>query len=74
MNEHAEVVHLSDGTKAIYEHDNPMRLANTLIIEKYGLEYRIGIKKGAVANLNTLESVANSLDFLAHRSSARCLR
>ncbi|MBB3128610.1 hypothetical protein FHS19_003264 [Paenibacillus rhizosphaerae] len=62
MNEHTEVVHLSDGTKAIYEHDNPKRLANTLIFEKDGLEYRIGIKKGALANLNTLKSVANSLD------------
>lgn len=62
MNEHAEVVHLYDGTKAIYEHDNPKRLANTLMFEKDGLEYRIGIKKGALANLNTLKNVANSLD------------
>lgn len=73
MNGHAEVVHLSEGMKAIYEHDNPNRLANTLIFEKDGLEYRIGIKNGALANLNTLESVANSLDHLAHRSSVRCL-
>ncbi|MGN7170770.1 hypothetical protein ACTHSJ_33405 [Paenibacillus cellulositrophicus] len=59
-NEYSEITKLSDSTVAIYEHDNPNRIANSLIFEKDGLEYRIGIKKGRLATLDTLKKVANS--------------